>query len=165
MDRLGEHLEAYRYNRWANERTFDTVAALPEEPFRRDLGSSFPSVQRTLVHILAAEWIWLRRWKGTSPADMPADWQTLDLNGIRAEWSRVDEERNGWLRSLSTADLDRTIAYSNIEGEPFERPLWQMLRHVVNHSTYHRGQITTLLRQLGTPATTTDFIYFFDPPS
>jgi len=162
MDRLGEHREAWHYNRWANERTLDAAAALSAADFDRDMGSSFPSVRSTLVHILSAEWIWLRRWKGESPSDTPAGWDTLDLQAIRTAWETVDTERAEWLAGLTHDDLDRVIAYRNTRGEPHTRTIWQMMRHVINHSSYHRGQVTTLLRQLGARAVSTDLVYFFD---
>jgi uncharacterized damage-inducible protein DinB len=161
VDRLGEHLEAYRYNWWANERMLDAVAALEDEAFRRDTRSSFPSVQTTLVHILAAEWIWLRRWTGESPGDMPAGWDAFGLDDLRRAWEDVEAERTEWLEALTDADLDRVVEYRNIAGEPHSRLVWQMLRHVVNHSSYHRGQVTTMLRQLDAAAPTTDLIYWF----
>lgn len=114
---MGEIQELYAYNRWANAEALDAASALSEPQFTRDLGNSFPSVRDTLVHILAAEWIWLSRWQGISPNGMPDGWAS---SGYRE----------------------------------------QMLRHVVNHSTYHRGQIATMLRQLGAKAASTDLIIF-----
>jgi len=161
MDRLGEHREAWHYNRWATERTLDAAAALSVADLDRDMGNSFPTVRSTLVHILSAEWIWLRRWKGESPRDMPAGWDALDLQGIRSAWNAVDAERAEWLAGLTDADLDRVVAYHNTRGEPHARTIWQLLRHVINHSSYHRGQVTTMLRQLGAGAVSTDLVYFF----
>lgn len=162
MDRLEEHLASYRFNRWATERMFEFVAPLSSEELDRDVGSSYPSIRGTLVHMLAAEWIWLRRWKGESPVAMPAGWDGLDLDGIRSAWADVETERAAWLETLAPDDLDRTISYRNIRGDAFMKPVWQMLRHVVNHSSYHRGQITTMVRQLGAGAVGTDMILFFD---
>jgi uncharacterized damage-inducible protein DinB len=164
MDRLGEHREAFRYNRWANQRTLGAAATLSDDDLDRDTRSSFPSVRRTLVHILASEWIWLRRWKGESPTDTPAGWQALDLMGIRSAWDSIEVERDQWLSTLSESDLDRVIEYRNTRGEPHERTVWLMLRHVVNHSSYHRGQVTTMLRQLGASAASTDLVYFGAEP-
>jgi uncharacterized damage-inducible protein DinB len=161
MDRLGEHLEAWRYNRWANDRILDAAGALTDEAFGRDMGSSFPSVRETLVHVMGAEWIWLRRWKGESPREMPSGWSTLDRPALRAAWHALDAERADWLALLAEADLDRVVDYHNTKGEPHRRRIWQMMRHVVNHSSYHRGQVTTMLRQLGAPAISTDLVYYF----
>jgi uncharacterized damage-inducible protein DinB len=137
------------------------VAAIDDDAFRRDLHNSFASIQRTLVHIIAAEWIWLRRWKGQSPTDMPDGWEDMDLATIQETWTDIDDERSRWLASLGNADLDRTIEYLDTRGEAHARHVWQMLRHVINHSSYHRGQVTTMLRQLGATAATTDLIYYF----
>lgn len=163
MNRLDEHLAAYRYDRWAMERTFDAAAAVDPARLDEDLGSSFGSVRETLLHVVASEWIWLRRWKGTSPAGMPEDWVSLPLAGIRREWEAVDAERTEFLEALGEDDLDAELDYTNTAGEPRCHALWQLLRHVVNHSSYHRGQVTTMLRQSGAEATGTDMVRFFDP--
>ncbi len=153
--------ELYEYNRWANERVLDAAAGLSAEAYARDLGSSFPSVRDTLVHVFAAEWVWLSRWQGTSPAGLPADWELSTVEALRTRWAEVERERAALLAGLGDAELDRTVAYRNTKGEPFTSSLGQMLRHVVNHSTYHRGQVTTMLRQLGAEPVGTDLIQYY----
>ena len=162
MTRLEEHLAAFRFNRWAMERTFDAAAAVAPASIDRDTGSSYPSIRRTLVHIVASEWIWLSRWTGTSPAAMPEGWAGLPLPGIRREWEAVDAERAEFLEALGEDDLDRLLVYENTAGEPRRHELWQLLRHVVNHSSYHRGQVVTMLRQAGAEGVTTDMVRFFE---
>ncbi|HUG00981.1 MAG TPA: DinB family protein [Longimicrobiales bacterium] len=162
MNRLEEHRAAYRYNRWAMDRTFDAVAVLDPALLDQDLGSSFPTLAETLRHIQQSEWVWLRRWKGTSPHELPEGWESLPLPGIRREWEAVDAERAEFLERLEERDLDRELDYSSFAGEPRRHPLWQLLRHVVNHSSYHRGQVVTMLRQLGEEAVGTDMVRFFD---
>jgi uncharacterized damage-inducible protein DinB len=158
---IGEIHELFEFNRWANQRMLDAVAALSVEQFTRDLKSSFPSVRDTLVHLVGADWIWLSRWLGTSPASMPGDWDMSTLEAIRARWAQIEHERTALLERLTPEALHSMLAYRTIRGDPFANPLWQLLRHVVNHSTYHRGQITTMLRQLGMPAVSTDLVLFY----
>lgn len=153
--------ELYAYNRWANHRTLDAVAALNEEAFNRDLGSSFPSVRDTLAHVLAAEWVWLRRWKGTSPRGTPDDWNLSTLEAIRARWTEVERKQEAFVSGLEDGDLRRVVAYRNTAGRPFESTIGEMLRHVVNHSTYHRGQVVTMMRQLGAEPAGTDLIQYY----
>lgn len=153
--------ELYAYTRWANHRVLDAASHLSDEAFTKDLGSSFPSVRDTLVHILSAEWIWLSRWQGHSPTGVPDSWDVSTLDALRARWSEVEQNQRAFLSELTEAELGRTISYRNTKGEPFEQTMGQMLRHVVNHSTYHRGQVITLLRQLGAEAPTTDLILFY----
>lgn len=161
MSRIGEIRRLYDYNRWAHGRVLDAAAALSEEQFTRDLGSSFPSVRDTLVHILAAEWVWLSRWQGVSPRGMPDGWAASGSGELRERWREFEGRQREFLSDLTEARLDEVISYRTTGGEPFDSPLWQMLRHVVNHSTYHRGQVITMLRQLGAEAPSTDLILFF----
>jgi len=152
----------YEFNRWANAAVLDAVSALRPEDWTRDLKNSFPSVRDTLVHILWAEWIWLRRWKGVSPKSVfdPTEFATVDL--LRTRWIEVEHEQADFVTGLNEESLSTVIEYVNTRGESFAYPLWQMLQHVVNHSTYHRGQITMMLRQLGATPVATDFLVFYD---
>ena len=154
--------ELYDYNKWANAQVFDVVARLNAEQFSRDLENSFRSVRETLVHTLSAEWIWLERWKGISPKSMLDAAEFTDLEAIKTRWDKVESERSDFIRSLTAQHLQAELSYVNTRGQTFAYLLWQMLVHVVNHSTYHRGQITTLVRQVGAKPVSTDFLDFYD---
>jgi uncharacterized damage-inducible protein DinB len=151
----------YDFNRWANDRILDATSALPPDELERDLHSSFPSIRDTLVHMLFAEWVWLARWQGTSPVEAPADWDLTTHAAIRARFAEVDVDRATYLEQLTDRDLQSVIAYRNTRGDPYQNPLWQLLRHVVNHATYHRGQVTTMLRQLGRAAVSMDLVQYY----
>jgi uncharacterized damage-inducible protein DinB len=153
----------YDFNSWANRRTLDACAALTPEQFTRDLGSSFHSVCGTLAHILQAEVIWLERFESRSHGVpvLLAIAQFVDLDGLRAAWANTEARLAVCVRSLTQADLARVIEYKTTSGVPQREPLWQPLLHLVNHGTYHRGQITTLLRQLGAQPAVLDMINFF----
>ena len=157
---LKEIREFYGYNGWANRRMLDVVSAVGSDELQRDLSSSFASIQGTLAHILSAEWVWLERWTGTSPSGIPEDWDLSSIPKIRERWREVDSETAEFLSGLTEESLGEVLHYRNTAGEPFAEPLWQLLFHVVNHSSYHRGQVTTLLRQSGLPAVSTDFVLF-----
>lgn len=152
----------YEYNRWANAQTLAAVSSLGEEQFVQNLSSSFPSVRDTLVHILGAEWIWLERWRGVSPPALLNAQEFPALAAVRARWSKVEQEQGDFINQLTDESLSRRIAYLNTKGQRWEYALGQMLQHVVNHSTYHRGQIATMLRQLGQTPASTDFLMFLD---
>lgn len=151
----------YGYNRWANDTILDATAELSAEELERDLHSSFPSVRDTLVHMVWAEWIWLCRWHGESPTAAPADWDVSTVDAIRARFDEVDRARADYLATLDDEALHRIVAYRSTRGQPYENALWQLLRHVVNHASYHRGQITTMLRQLGKYAVATDLVLYY----
>lgn len=155
-----EILELFSYDQWANERMRAAVSRLTAEELERDMGSSFPSVLATLAHILFAEWIWLERWQGHSPLALPERWDLSTWEGVTRRWEEVSERQAAFLAALAPHDLHRVVHYTNTTGASFEAPLWQLMLHRVNHSTYHRGQATTLLRQLGAQAPGTDLVVF-----
>jgi uncharacterized damage-inducible protein DinB len=157
----GYPFDLYAYTRWANERVLDAVDALTDEAFTRDVGGSFGSVQATLAHMLGADWVWLRRWKGESPSVLPAEWDLTTFAGLRERWREVEHEQAEFVDALGPGDLDRVIEHRNMAGTPFANRLDHLLRHVVNHATYHRGQVVTLLRQLGAEAPATDLVRFY----
>ena len=152
----------YRYNRWANARMLDAVEALPGGQLAQEISGSFRSLRDTLAHILGAEWIWLRRWKGTSPPALLDPAELATLAALRARWSEVEGEQKDFVESVTETALQKEVAYVNMKGETWRYPLERMMQHLVNHSSYHRGQVATLLRQLGTAPASTDFLLFFD---
>jgi uncharacterized damage-inducible protein DinB len=150
----------YEYDAWANRRTLDSCAALTPEQFTRHIESSFSSVRDTLAHIYGAEWLWLERWHGRVPTALPSASDFPDLQTLRARWTEFQRELSAFIDALTPAELQRVIKYKNTRGTPFEGPLEPMLVHVVNHGTYHRGQVVTLLRHLGAKPVATDLIAF-----
>jgi uncharacterized damage-inducible protein DinB len=152
--------QLYAYNRWANRRVLAPAAALSAEERGRDLGSSFPSLQATLAHVLGAEWIWLERWNGRSPSGLPGDWDLSEWPALERRWNEVEAAQARFVAALAEPDLQRAVDYRTTDGTPYVAPLGQLLRHVVNHSTYHRGQVVTMLRQLGAAAPSTDLVLY-----
>ncbi|HEY0674446.1 MAG TPA: DinB family protein [Longimicrobiales bacterium] len=161
MDRTAELRELYAFNRWANARMMSAIDQLTPEEFSRDLKNSHPSVRDTVLHIMSSEWVWLARWLGTSPTGIPDEWQAYNLAQINTEWGALQSAQSAFVDQLRDHDLDRVVAYRNLKGEDHSNALWQLLRHMVNHSSYHRGQITTLLRQLGHTPVATDLVLYF----
>lgn len=156
---IDEARRLFSYGSWANARVIAAAETLPEETLVAAAVSSFPSVGATLAHIVGAEWIWLRRWLGESPA-APA-WATRpDLAELRLQLAALEAERSSYLAGLSDADLERTVSYSNLAGQAYGNPLCDLIRHVVNHSTHHRGQAVTQLRQFGVTPPNTDLITY-----
>ena len=152
----------YEYNHWANHQLLDSAKRLQPAEFVRDLGVSLRSVQGTFVHILWAEWIWLRRWHGESPKEVWPDTAYPDVAVVESRWARLEKEQDELIASLSDERLRARISYENLKGERWEYSLAEMMQHVVNHSSYHRGQIASLLRQLGYVPPSTDLLLFVD---
>ncbi len=151
----------YDYNSWANRRTLESCAALSVEQFTRDLGSGFPSIRDTVVHIMAGEWFWHERWHGRSPASVPAIKPYPDVSAVRDAWKQIEATALGFVNSRTKEDLARVVHYRTTEGNPNSQPLWQMFQHLANHGTYHRGQVTAMLRQLGAAPMATDLIAYY----
>jgi len=153
--------QLFEYNRWANRRTREAVARVSPEQFTRGIGGSYGSLRNTVAHLISSEWVWLRRWKGTSPTAPPFRDDELTVDNLDSRWQPIELEMQVFVDSLTPESVERIISYSTTRGQPFSEPLWQQLQHVVNHSSYHRGQIVTLLRQLGAEPAGTDLIAFF----
>jgi len=151
----------YDYNVWANNRTLESCTSLTDEQFIRDLSSSFRSIRDTLLHIVNAEWIWLERWHGRSPDTWPKDSEFPNLESVRRRFAEIDRGLVDYVASLTNEDLQRVLHYKTMAGVPQAEPGWQMLQHLANHGSYHRGQIATMLRQLGAKAISTDLIVFY----
>ena len=157
----------YEYDRWANRKVFDAASALTAEQFARNLGGGFPSVRNTLLHIIAGEWIWLQFWKAETHSvkfvsDLeerrnsmfcPDLFQTVA--SVREKWAEVEREQVEFLQATSDEDLNRMLPHRTMYV-----PLVQLMQHVANHSTYHRGQIALMMRQLQEKAVSTDFHVF-----
>ena len=151
----------FQYNQWADRRTLDACASLTNEQFTRNLGSSFGSVRDTLAHLYGAEWVWNERFQGRSPSGLPGSTAYPDLALVRAKLEEMDSYYLDFVSKLTPQNLERVIRYKSLAGEEFSNPLWQSLHQLSNHATYHRGQVVTLLRQLGVKPVSTDLIMFY----
>jgi uncharacterized damage-inducible protein DinB len=150
------------YHYWARDRVLDAVAPLTPDQYNRDLGSSFKSIRETLTHTYAAEWAWYSRWQGVSPtALLPTD-QFADVAALRAAWAAHEEKMRSFVDGLDDEGVSRVLEYKLLSGQAGASPIWQMLQHVVNHASYHRGQVTTMLRQIGAePPKSLDMIAYY----
>lgn len=151
----------FQYNSWADRRLLDACGALTNEQFTRDLGSSFKSVRDTVAHLYGAEWVWNERFQGRSPSSLVGGAGFPDLASVRAKLEEMDQYFIDYVSKLSQQDLDRVIVYKTAGGQEFSNPLWQSLHQLTNHASYHRGQVTTMLRQLGVKPVSTDLIMYY----
>ena len=150
------------YTYWARDRVLDAVDALSTEQFTSSVNSSFGSVRDTLVHVLSAESVWLSRWMGESRWEMLTADAFPDRVALKRTWKDEESKMRGFFASVDDDALRHVIDYKSFNGQPFSNPLYQMLQHVVNHGSYHRGQVTTLLRQLGAaPPKQMDLIFYY----
>jgi uncharacterized damage-inducible protein DinB len=147
------------FHYWARDRMLVAVRALAVELYERALGGSFPSVKDTLGHLYMAEWAWNERWHGRSPAGPPPAFASLAA--LEVAWTDLEPVVRGFVAGLDEASVARVVEYRLLAGTPGSATIGQMVQHMVNHATYHRGQVTTLLRQLGAaPPEGTDLITY-----
>jgi uncharacterized damage-inducible protein DinB len=155
----------FDYTEWANQLAMDAAAKLPEEDLRRDVAISHRSIFGTLLHMAGAEWIWLERWNGRSPAKAVAWslWTTetcADLVTLTERWRHVIASRTQFISGLRDEQLGVEFAFKLLSGDPSSMRLVDQMQHVVNHATLHRGQVVGMIRQLGIDPPATDLIFY-----
>lgn len=149
---LRMHLD---YSAWATRRVLDSLRTLPQEELQRDCGNSHGGILETLLHIFYADRIWLSRTTNNPRPTLFDPGETWTLDALSEAWPRLHEQWREW--AAGVADARAALRYRNLAGEPHSVEIWEMVFHVVNHATYHRGQITTMLRQCGQKPISTDF--------
>ncbi|HKY45259.1 MAG TPA: DinB family protein [Pyrinomonadaceae bacterium] len=162
---LSDIRHLFDYTEWANQLAMDAAAKLPEEDLRRDVGISHKSIFGTLLHMAGAEWIWLERWNGRSPAKAEAwsQWTTetcADLATLTERWRNVIDLRTQFISRLNGEQLEAELAFKLLSGDPSSMRLIHQMQHIVNHSTMHRGQVVGMIRQLGIDPPATDLIFY-----
>jgi uncharacterized damage-inducible protein DinB len=151
----------YDYNAWANNRCLNAAGSLTAEQFTKPLGSSFSSVRDTLVHIYSGEWIWLERFEGrVAKQHIPAE-KFGDIASLRNQWLEQEGKLLEFTKRMTQQDLNGIHEYVTMSYGSLRNPLWQSMQHLVNHGTYHRGQVAGMLRQLGAVPKPTDLIAFY----
>jgi len=157
----------YEYDRWANNGVLQAVSTLTVEQFTRDLGGSFPSVRHTLVHIIASEWAWLTIWKQPSPSSafVTDMWPRLgalfppnafpEIAAVRLRWAEIESEQIEFVNRVTNESLRRMLPVHTTQIS-----LAHLMQHLANHSTYHRGQVSLMMRQLAARPVATDFAEF-----
>jgi len=149
------------YNAWATMQIANVLRMVDDEIYFKTNKSSFPSVAKTVQHVWGAQEIWLTRMKGESLSAWPNARFENSKSGSLDGLVRSSDDFVGFVRSVDESFLEKTYAYKNMKGEPFEDTYEETLFHVVNHGTYHRGQIITMLREAGvTTVTSTDLILY-----
>ena len=154
----------FAYNEWANGLLLSAASALDPQEQTRDLGSSHRSVLGTLFHIVYSEWDWVHFWQGKSwdeiSREEPPESDFPSIALLLPQWAEIVTIQKAFVGSLSDAAIARQISYHDFRGELCEFSLGETLQHLLNHSSYHRGQVVTLLRQFGKTPPTTDFLVF-----
>lgn len=156
-----EILTLYAFDKWANERVLEVVATLTEEQYMKNLGDSFGGVRGTMVHIYGANRVWLDRWKERPTASLPRVEIIPTFSTLTERWKNFQTELDEFLLTLTEEKLLTPLKYKDIRGNEYNQPLRHQMQHRVNHSSYHRGQITMMFRLLGVKPVGTDLITYY----
>lgn len=150
----------YDYHYWMNAQLLEVCAALTPGQWDQPQGHSWGSVHGTLAHMLAAETIWLRRWQGESPRALRRAEEFPTLADLRREWSALEREVRAFIAGCDEARLNASLHYTTTRGEPFTNGLGELMLHVANHGTHHRGELAAMLAVLGIPHPEDDLIRY-----
>ncbi len=153
--------QAYDYTYWANQRYFAVAEGLSEEQLFREQGHSWGNVHGILVHMMSSEWVWFQRWHGTSPKGHLDAAEYPTLGELKKRWSEVEADMRAFIDGQTDASLQAPLTYSNFRGETFHVPLWQMLVHVVNHETHHRGELAAVYALMDVQHPEDEMIQYF----
>jgi len=148
-----------RYQQWANQKTAEPLQSLPADVADKELGGSFPTIRLTLLHMLQADYRWLHRLNGVLIVEIPATWQNENLSSLTKLWLGVQDQLLKRVNELAS-EGNPIIKFTTAKGDTYQLPLEEVMTHVVNHSTYHRGQLVNMMRMVGAKAESTDYFLF-----
>lgn len=148
----------YAFNAWANERVVEALRTIPEGDYEKEQGGGWPSLRATFVHIAGATDAWAERFAGRDATRLPAAAELPMLDDAVRVLRAAQEKHARLLPSYDAARLSAPFTWKNLKGEAKTAPFWVVVRHVVNHQTYHRGQIASMLRRLGHAPKATDLV-------
>jgi uncharacterized damage-inducible protein DinB len=151
----------FAYSAWATNALLNAIARMPPDQLRQDMKSSHGSIYGTLTHMVAAEKMWLSRWRGNPEPKLMTEDDVPALADLHALWERVGREIAAFLGTMNDRKLQEPLKVTTTKGDQVLHTYGQTFLHVVDHSTYHRGQVITLMRQLGVTPPSTGMIRFF----
>ena len=147
---MKELLKQYAvYNIWASQKIFDIILSLPEEKQMQEMPSSFSSLYKTVFHMWDAENIWWQRMKLQEKIIVPSKTFSGTMQEVMKELTNQSKQWEEWVSNASDLAIEHVFQYQRLDGTQYKQPIWQMILHVMNHATYHRGQLINMLRQLG----------------
>ncbi len=156
-DVLATHLA---YTAWASRRLVEAAAQLAPEELTRDFQTADRSVLGTLAHVFAADRLWLARLRGGPHPGYVSD-ADYRLDVLLGDWPALHDRWRDWASSLTDEIVLRPVAYTDLKGRSWSQPLWQLVLHVVNHGTHHRGQVAGFLRMLGHTPPPLDLVFYY----
>jgi uncharacterized damage-inducible protein DinB len=154
-DALRTHID---YTAWASQRLLHAAAQLSEEELNRDFGTADRSVLGSLAHVTRADQSWLARVTGNPNPQFPAE---TSFAALQCEWPALHEGWKNWALGLTDQTAVAEIVYQDWTGRTWKQPAWQLVLHMVNHGTHHRGQVSGFLRAMGQAPPPLDLVFYY----
>ncbi len=154
---LARHFE---YSLWASLKVLEASEKLPLDTLEKERGNSFGGILATLTHIFLADRVWFKRFTGDPYFAFAQPGDAFDLPKLKTEWPKVMNEFTAWIRAQEDSKFEEKLFWRNIKGEDKEELMYKILLHIVNHGTYHRGQVITMIKQAGGEVVSTDLVYY-----
>ena len=152
-------LQYAQYNIWANKRIIETMSELPEAATEQKINSSFTTIRATVYHTWSAESIWLQRLVRAQEQIWQEAVHFGDFKDACAKWEQASADLATYVNDQTDGSLQESISFFDRSSNPHTMTIYHILLHVFNHSTYHRGQLVTMMRQAGAEKIPgTDFI-------
>jgi uncharacterized damage-inducible protein DinB len=141
--------EMFDYMRWGDRLMIGAARTVPDEQYYADQGISFGSVHKLMVHCMAAQWIWLSRWRGENPTRLESHEQYPKRGDVEQRWPLVHAALIDFLGLQTPGTLARAVNYRNLKGEHCSLALADLMLHVIDHASYHRGQVASMIKRAG----------------
>jgi uncharacterized damage-inducible protein DinB len=154
-----DFVSLFTFNRWANARMLDACRKLTPEQYVAEPVPGWSSVRATVWHIAVVTEIWLRGLANDPDDSMPTEGELATVDDAQRLLERAYGRFDKLVPALSSDWLTTPMTYSR-RGRTATLPPWAVLRHVVNHTTYHRGQVASKLKRFGIQQPETDFVYW-----
>jgi len=153
--------DQFAFIAWGDEQLLAVAAKIPEAEYLRDRGISAGSLHRLLIHMMAAQWVWLSRWQGVKLPYFETEQDHPNLASLRNRWATVHQEMKDFLTRQTVESLSVNFSYNDTRGNPHSLPLGRFVQHVLDHGTYHRGQANTFIKLSGgTPINLSLYRYY-----
>ena len=156
-----EMRQLFAYNAWATNKFFDTLGPMAHDQLIKEMHTSHSSIFNTLTHLVGAEKIWYSRWTGGAVEPFLKAESVPSLAALKELWTKVGFDIAKFIASVTDKKLLELFEMKTSKGEVFAQIYWQAMLHVIDHSTYHRGQIVAMLRQMDVVPPSTGMIGFF----
>jgi uncharacterized damage-inducible protein DinB len=161
INQLDDITQLFRYTWWAEDQLLAAAQSLSTEQLTRQLGGSYPSVLECFAHLATVNLIWFKRWHDLPGRPLPEGWPATTMETLMEQWPGARRDQEAFVAGLDLAALEQPVTFTAFNQQTLTLPLGETLRHVVNHSTYHRGQIANFIRMLGATPPTTDLVFFY----